>query len=239
MLALPAVAIAAALGGAPDASAGGAAGDASAVIGGVITGAMSRGPTADISDENGAGLNPDVSPDADAGPNPDVSPDADDAASQDLASQGVASQGARSEPGESAFTVPQIMNAVKNMLLDKGAERPLRILTVICSLCLFTSSLSLFVGYTLKRQESADILLVTLGIVMVVAGGTVIPYPYMPDIFMQFKPFCFNSWAQAAIASALFGDGVFTDNAPLAGFAALAVLLLSLTVIRVRKARVF
>ena len=137
--------------------------------------------------------------------------------------------------GGSVFSLAGAQALFRVVATRENASRLASAFFVMAILCLFTSSLALFIGYMLKRAESADLLIVTVGIVMAIAGGTVIPYPFMPDIFQSIGPFCFNRWAQSLIASALFGGDV-GDGAPaLIVFALLAALLVAASALRIKR----
>jgi hypothetical protein len=94
--------------------------------------------------------------------------------------------------------------------------------SVFC-LCLFASALSLFLSQLFRSHYAACFFVVTAGIAMAVAGGTVIPYPYLPDIFQTLGRYSYSFWAQRMIAGALFEGRAAA--APAAAFALLAGLL--------------
>ena len=148
--------------------------------------------------------------------------------------------------GNQGFSFADIPDIFRAAATKDNLPRLLSAFYVMSVLCLFTTSLSLFAGYMLKRPESADALVVTLGIFMAVAGGTIIPYPYLPEIFQSIGPYCFNRHAQGLIASALYGRGGNTAGAAisavidnggtaLAVFAAIAALLTVLSVVRIKR----
>ena len=116
------------------------------------------------------------------------------------------------------------------------AARLSRVFPLLCVLCFFTASLTLFCGYMFRRSEPAEALIVTVGAIMAITGGTVIPYLYMPDAFQLFGGFSFNKLAQGAIASALFGARA--DAAPLLPVAAASALLSAASVWKNMRERV-
>jgi ABC-type multidrug transport system permease subunit len=125
-----------------------------------------------------------------------------------------------------------IISVIKEAAAKKNLPRYWSAFIVMCALCFFTSSLALFAGSFMKRAESADVLIVTLGIVMAIIGGTVIPYPYMPEFFQKLGPFSFNRWAQGLIASAMFGGSTRGGEAALAAFAGLAVVMAAASAVK-------
>jgi hypothetical protein len=70
---------------------------------------------------------------------------------------------------------------------------------------------------------------------MAVAGGTVIPYPFLPEVFQTAGPYSFNLWAQRLIAAALFGDGASGATQIMAVFSCLAAALFIVSIFRIRK----
>ncbi|MCL2058580.1 MAG: ABC transporter permease [Oscillospiraceae bacterium] len=163
---------------------------------------------------------------------------------------GADSTGAAIGAPDEAFKFSDIPKIIKASATKENVDRFADTFLIMCALCFFTSSLSLFCGCALKRPESADLLIVTLGIVMAIAGGTVIPYPYLPDLFQSIGGFCFNKWAHSLIASSLFGGSDFGvvggiadagNNAgggvALAVFAALSTLLIVASTIKIKMDR--
>jgi len=214
LIALPAVMLTAGAAQPPGTEAvSGADGSGDSVIGDVIHGAMGRRGDADgDADTGGAGDDP---------------MGADDGAAGDAQ--------APRPSGGTGIMLPDIPGIINLAFAKENAGRLVSAISVMGVLCLFTSALALFCGYMFNRAESADALIVTLGIAMAVAGGTVIPYPYMPDVFQAIGPFCFNKWAQNLIASALFGGVAGGGGSALPVFALLALSLVTASVIRIKK----
>jgi len=182
------------------------------IIGSVISAALNRpadAPLASAGDENG-----------------------DDGTG---AAMGAQDESVNDFGGGSRFDIKYLAGIVKLAAAKENAPRLFNAFGVMAVLCLFTSSLALFAGYMLKRPESADALIVTLGIGMAVAGGTVIPYPFMPEVFQSIGPFCFNRHAQGLIASALFGNQAGGWGPALTAFTLLAALLLLASVVRINR----
>jgi len=138
------------------------------------------------------------------------------------------------DPANASLSLYEILNMTAT---EENASRLADAIAAMCLLCLFTSAVSLFLGYMFRRPESAEAFIVTLGVAMAIAGGTIIPYPYMPDIMKSFGPFCFNSWAQRAIASALFGGVAVDSTRILAVFFALAALLFYAAIVKIKAER--
>jgi len=125
-----------------------------------------------------------------------------------------------------------LTDAVARAASPENLPRLAGAFAVMAVLCLFTSSLALFAGGIFKRAESADVLIVTLGIAMAIAGGTVIPYPYLPAAFQAAEPFSFNRWAQKLIAASLFGGPADGGRTVLAVFTVLAMCLFTFAALK-------
>jgi len=146
-------------------------------------------------------------------------------------------------PGDSGAGLISFSDFLDAAADSENARRFADTLPVLCALCLFTSSLTLFLGYMLERSEPAGVIIVSSGIVMAIAGGTVIPYPFMPDAIRRFGPYCFNKWAQRMIAASLFGGGgraggetLLTINIA-SVFLAISAALVAATIIKIRRER--
>ncbi|MDR3121252.1 MAG: ABC transporter permease [Clostridiales bacterium] len=140
-------------------------------------------------------------------------------------------------------------------VLGDAAGRMVLCFLVLAVLCGFTASFALFLGQLLRRAASAEIFVATSGALMAVVGGTLIPYPYLPEYFQTLGFFSFNRWAQKLVAAALFSapdargggaaallsalyaktpDGTL-PLIPLAAFLALAALLFAASAGLVRR----
>ncbi|MDR1060078.1 MAG: ABC transporter permease, partial [Clostridiales bacterium] len=118
-----------------------------------------------------------------------------------------------------------------------SAESLLACLAAIFCLCLFAAALSLFLGQAFRSSSGARFFVVTSGAVMAVLGGTLIPYPYLPDFFQTAGRASYSLWAQRLISSALFEGRLLP--VPAAAFALLACLLFfaSAAIFRMRAER--
>ena len=228
-------------------SGGGANGDGSADVGGgddngdgsvdgnrdsIVDGG------ADISGDTGVGVGADINGSGISDGSPAAAGYAaasiDDSAALTGDTAGSGDSARLGDDGGASFSLADIPQLIKMSATKENAARLLDAFWVICVLCLFTSALALFCGCMLKRAESAETLIVTSGIVMAVAGGTVIPYPYMPEIFKAIGPFCFNGHAQKLIASALFGGGAAGASAAPTVFAIIAATLIAISVLKIK-----
>jgi hypothetical protein len=143
------------------------------------------------------------------------------------------------ERGGNSFRLSDLPDIIKMTVSGENFARYINAFVLLCVLCLFTSSIALFLGCMMNRAESADVLIITLGIFMAVAGGTVIPYPYLPDIFQAMGPFSFNRHAQSLIASALFGNGAADGAAAaLAAFSAAAAAFFIASILKIKYDRI-
>jgi len=236
MIALPAVAAATApsagdINAASPQSLSGTGG-ASSIISGVISGAMGGNKNEqknnDSSDESKSGDAFDI-------------PDGGKGGVRDAVSAtpgGSAAEAAGSGGAQPGATPESVLNILKMTFAKENVSRYAGAFYIICVLCLFTSSLTLFAGHMLKRAESAEILITTAGIAMAIAGGTLIPYPYLPEIFKSFGPYCFNAWAQRLIAAALFGELTAGAAKIMGAFAGLALALFAASAIKIKTERI-
>ena len=227
---------------ADDATADGDTADgATSGLGGIINNSLGAGARsgagADGSADKG-GESAYGSPDGGASENgtfPDRIPDGqlngDRSASDDTAGIPGYADGGRAG---ASFGLSDIPNMIRLSATKENATRFINAFWIICVLCLFTSALSLFFGCMLKRAESAEVLIVTSGIVMAVAGGTVIPYPFLPEIYTVAGRFCYNRHAQVLLASALFGGvPAASQTTVLAIFACIAIILIAASAIKI------